>query len=1646
MKCLNLVLIILLVTLAVSVEGRFFLKIDNFFQTGAPCILVIAMDAPDDAWYTPYETFTLYYYVEGSPPAFVFHTTEGAVGGQRDLIVGYEGVSPAGSIASMSISQRRASVGFPENFVGGAYMQWDGDDFANGGRGFLLNTSPGMGAAINTTQYPERNGDSSVDFTSGGKAFGIYIDTTTDHDGTAYYMDAFDLTGNFATFAWSANAVTNPDGSPKQVQYFNRFSAFTFQGPSAFKWTHVVAFQVRLFTFRPGQGQGSNNAVDSSFAFLNTFGYVVAGSVVLDCDCVSTANSVSPVNGQRMDLRQGSTSSGTVLATTTTDSNGKFEFVGDFLTEGSQYTVCFNDFSVSRCSPSSGCLTVTLNGLADPAELLFTKTSVSTLTAPPARTVQCGDCTDVACTGTASIADCAGNTTPVNTHTDVTAGTCPRVITRTFTASGLTATQRITIEDSQPPVITTQAQNSLQTCTGSNPTLNTWINTQAGAIATDCNTFTWTNNWNQQQVNSCSGITVTFTATDLCNNSGPLSRTTATYSISDSVPPVITRQATAGTSQCNQNGSDFTALNAWLNTQGGALATDNCVTFTWTNNYNPLSDPFVRSCSSSKTIVFTAQDGCLNVATTSALYTFIDDSPPVLTTPAQSSSGECSASGAAFNAWLGNHANAVATDVCQPSANLLWSNNFVGSVPNGCNAVATVTFTVTDGCGGNTLATTASFTVTDTTAPTITTPAAPLNVICSDPGAANALNNWLANAGGAVATDACTAVTWSNNFNPLTANCAATTVTFTASDNCLQNSGTHTARTTAIYSVQDTVAPTFAVPPASLNVECSSANINTQFTQWLTTNGGAVVTDNCASGANIVITNNWPVGTFPPSNACLSVNTVSFVARDPCGNSSPGVTATFTVSDNFSPVINPFAEDESIECQPNQNTLFSSWVNSRGGAVATDACTAVSWTNNAPTRPNFDGCFGETEVIFTARDTCSHTSTSIASFTITDTTPPQITTEASDRTDECTGVNQSTTLNAWLNSNGGAIAIDSCTAVEWTNNFSSLSEGCNQFADVTFTATDECGMSDTTFATYSLTDSVGPVITVPARNLAVPCNSNTQQAARDWVNNNGYAVAVDTCDPDNVFWVPQLVNDVVGCNFVTVTFTVFDGCGHSSSTTATFTSVDSDAPTFDPPAQNLLVECNGGGNTESYLEWLSRNGGAVAVDECALRFTWSNNAPALGPSGCGTQTVTFTVTDECFNTASTTATYTVIDTDPPVFFILPDDLVVECDGFGNLDDLDAWLDDLAGADVFDVCTIDSQIRLTYLETHQIGDTCSYFKQFTFYAEDTCGNRAAATANFGVIDLVAPFYIEDPEDLTVECDGNGNINQITGWIDSHANSVADDLCQPVVLYANDYPGSGPLPCTSQLITFFISDSCGNIVSESGLVTVTDVTDPLWDFFPEDYEVLCDHDISTENLGVPIARDVCYGQVPVTLEEFEFDDPPIGNCPGDHVITRRWSASDECANVIVRDQEIRVNLVRSSGPCEPEGCDCDECCPSPEPMDCLSVPCEVADCLESNCKATPCTCQLGGTTSKSVINSFIALPKDLVEPLPQCKPVYIYINDDDDEEQLQPAVIGSIPKQRMFVTTELIHEDRVRSTSGSSILSISFVLLIVVAFLF
>ncbi len=713
---------------------------------------------------------------------------------------------------------------------------------------------------------------------------------------------------------------------------------------------------------------------------------------------------------------------------------------------------------------------------------------------------------------------------------------------------------------------------------------------------------------------------VVFTATDDCGNT---STTSATFTIEDTTAPDITTLASDLTVECDGAGN-VAELNAWLAANGGAVASDICSgSVVWTNNFTTLSD--LCGATGSALVVFTATDDCGNTSTTSATFTIEDTTAPDITTLASDLTVECDGAGnvAELNAWLAANGGAVASDIC--SGSVVWTNDFT-TLSDLCGATgsALVVFTATDDCG-NTSTTSATFTIEDTTAPDITTLASDLTVECDGAGNAAQLNAWLAANGGAVASDICSgSVVWTNNFTTLSDLCGATgsaLVVFTATDDC-----GNTSTTSATFTIEDTTAPDITTLASDLTVECDGAGNVAELNAWLAANGGAVASDICSG--SVVWTNNFTT----LSDLCGATGSalVVFTATDDCGNTST-TSATFTIEDTTAPDITTLASDLTVECDGAGNAAqLNAWLAANGGAVASDICSgSVVWTNNFTTLSDLCGSTGSALVVFTATDDCGNTSTTSATFTIEDTTAPDITTLASDLTVECDGAGNVAELNAWLAANGGAVASDICSgSVVWTNNFTTLSDLCGATGSalVVFTATDDCGNTSTTSATFTIEDTTAPVIICPV-DITI-FNDPGKCGATIVLIQPTYIEDCSAVTITNSLNLPENASAFYPVGTTTIEWTIVDECGNISTCSMTVTVIDNELPVINCPSD--IIACS----TETII--LEP---ATGSDNCGDVII-TNNAPATFDPGV--TLITWTATTQLGVSVSCTQTVTVI--------------------------------------------------------------------------------------------------------------------------------------------------------------------------------------------------------------------------------------------------------------------------------------------------------------------------------------------------------------------------------------------------------------------
>ncbi len=1089
-------------------------------------------------------------------------------------------------------------------------------------------------------------------------------------------------------------------------------------------------------------------------------------------------------------------------------------------------------------------------------------------------------------------------------------------------ACGNTSTRSamVLVEDTTSPEILVPAQDTVVECNGSGNVsdLNNWLLNQGGSMSSDaCGDIVWQLRTLLNTIDGCGGTVeyiYSFRSEDLCGNES--STTIASFIIEDTTSPILTMTASDLTVQCDGTGNGVD-LAMWLNTNGGAVATENCSGLTW--SYDLIEESDACTLTGNGTYVFTATDECGNSVTSEATFTVIDDEDPQITVEAMDITVHCDGSNntAELLSWLNNNGGASATDNCDQ---IVWSNDY-GTVDAGAcegDGMVTVVFTATDGCG-NSSTTSATMSIVDTNDPVWTIDPTDLTLACtedSDP--MDAIMSWLDASGNGDAFDSCSVIVYSHDFVSLMNGCGGNsttgeaTVVFTATDAC-----GNTSTRSAMVLVEDTTSPEILVPAQDTVVECNGSGNVSDLNNWLLNQGGSMSSDACG---DIV----WQLPTL--------LNTIdgcggtveyiySFRSEDLCGNESSATIASFIIEDTTSPILTMTASDLTVQCDGTGNGLdLAMWLNTNGGAVATENCSGLTWSYDLIEESDACTLTGNGTYVFTATDACGNSVTSEATFTVIDNEGPQITVEAMDITVHCDGSNNTAELLSWLNNNGGASATDNCDQIVWSNDYGTVDAGACEgdgMVTVVFTATDGCGNSSTTSATMSIVDTNDPVWTIDPTDLTLECteDSDPMDAIMSWLDASGNGDAFDSCSV--IVYSHNFVSLMNGCGGnsttgeATVVFTATDACGNTSTRSAMVLVEDTTSPEILVPAQDTVVECNGSGNVSDLNNWLLNQGGSMSSDACG-DIVWQLPTLLNTIDGCGGTVeyiYSFRSEDLCGNESSATiASFIIEDTTSPVIDPTAVNLTVECDGIGNDNDREIWLVNVANAGAVDLCS--NTLRWEYdLISHE--DSCGItgIYEYRFTVEDECGNTSQTIGVFKIEDTTPPM-ITGGADYSGECDQSNANNdaELLSWLNNNGGASVEELCGNV-FWTNNFDDNnwidGCNDSRSIDVTFTASDECGNESSITLNFSTGDNTAPEFINCPRPPVVVDapqDWCSSFVNFSTPIATDNC-GDPIVTQTDttglISGDLFPVG------LTILEFTATDSCDNETICEVKVIVN---------------------------------------------------------------------------------------------------------------------------------------------
>jgi PKD-like domain/Domain of unknown function (DUF5011)/Secretion system C-terminal sorting domain/HYR domain len=642
-----------------------------------------------------------------------------------------------------------------------------------------------------------------------------------------------------------------------------------------------------------------------------------------------------------------------------------------------------------------------------------------------------------------------------------------------------------------------------------------------------------------------------------------------------------------------------------------------------------------------------------------------------------------------------------------------------------------------------------------------------------------------------------------------------------------------------------------------------------------------------------------------------TTTTYTVVVSNGCGSSTSSVTVV--VHDSLAPVITCPAD--VVVCNYPTECQGAAFPNS---ATATDDCNGpitivglrsdsvvLGSTNNYPV--------GVTTITWTATDESGNSSSCTSTVTVNDCEDPVISCP-NNLTIDCTADNTPMAT-------GSATATDNCGVQSVSSTDSVIAGNCagNYTILRTWTATDVHNNTSSCVQTLTVSDTDGPMLSGVPANTSADCGSVPPPAtvtAADDCSGGGNSVSgvIDNNDIIWTFYGFPVVYDLY-------TFTVSTSGNYDFSQMVNINQGTPNiggfyffAGNFNPNnsassafygsyANNYTLPLNAGTTyqvliIQGYLS--TANSGNLFSANYSLTIVPSMGNPGFASFGSNvvlTETTTtgncagnyilhrtWTATDNCGNSTSATQNITVSDTNGPII-TCPANASVDCtaDNSSAATGTATATDDCSGV-----------ASMTQSDAITAGNCAgNYTISRTWIATDSCGNSSSCVQTITVTDTHAPV-ISCPADASVDCSAD-NTSAATG------TATATDDCSGVASITQS-DAIAPGNCAGNYVitrTWTATDSCGNSSSCVQTITVTDTHAPVI-ACPAAASVDCSADNTSAATGTATAMDDCSGVASIT----QSDAIATGNCAGNYVISRTWTATDGCGNSSSCVQTITV----------------------------------------------------------------------------------------------------------------------------------------------
>ncbi len=516
-----------------------------------------------------------------------------------------------------------------------------------------------------------------------------------------------------------------------------------------------------------------------------------------------------------------------------------------------------------------------------------------------------------------------------------------------------------------------------------------------------------------------------------------------------------------------------------------------------------------------------------------------------------------------------------------------------------------------------------------------------------------------------------------------------------------------------------------------------------------------IVSGNVAVLSDIASGSVFPVGT----------TTVMLSATDAAGNTAIH-SFSVTVADTTAPVI-----------APHDNLVVEA--TSAAGAVVEFTPSALDIVDGAVSvtaSPASGSTFplGETLVTLTAFDAAGNAITSSFTITVVDTTAPVIATPAN--------------IVAEATSAAGAVVTFEVSAFDLVDGAVGVSTSHVSGSvfplgttTVTLNAIDAAGNESSSSFTITVRDTTAPVI-------AALDNQTLEATGPGGATATFVATASDAVGATVSYSVAPGSTFALGTT--TVTVTASDAAGNSSTASFAIVVRDTTAPALFPPAGQTLEATSAAGATASYT--------ATALDVVSGNVPVAFSIQSGSTFPLGVTTVTASTIDAAGNSASALFSIVVVDTTAPVI-ATPANIVLEATAAsGAIATFNASAFDIVSGSVPVSASKASGSRFA------LGVTT-----VTLAAADAAGNSSSSSFTVTVVDTTAPS-ITVPADIVID---SSTVMGATATYTVTAHDIVDGSLAVTLSKA-----SGTIfPIGTTVVTAQVTDAAGNTATKTFNVT-------------------------------------------------------------------------------------------------------------------------------------------------------------------------------------------------------------------------------------